>query len=102
MERLEHSNVKLYMKSSDQFEGYAALKHEIELLTQRFEGGDAQLTKDIRKVGEAVLAGVLETLRRLNVTYDSFFWESDAILDGSVGRVIERLMPLSKEEDGSH
>src|SRR5207245_10542916 len=74
----------------------------IERLTQRFEGGDVQLTKDIRKVGEAVLGGILETLRRVNVTYDSFFWESDAILDGNVQRVIERLMPLGNEEDGAH
>src|SRR3989475_4839216 len=83
-------------------EGDEARRHDIERLTQRFEGGDVQLTKDIRKVGEAVLGGILETLRRVNVTYDSFFWESDAILDGSVQRIVERLIPLSKEEGGAH
>jgi arginyl-tRNA synthetase len=94
--------VKLYQKASARLEADADLKGQIERLTQRFEGGDAQLTKDIRKIGEAVLAGILETLRRTNVTYDSFFWESYAILDGSVQRVIERLMPLAKEEEGAH
>src|SRR2546430_7792638 len=83
-ERVEYRYVKLYQKASAMLEGDEALKHDIERLTQRFEGGDVQLTKDIRKVGEAVLGGILETLRRVNVTYDSFFWESDAILDGSV------------------
>jgi len=101
-ERIEYRYVKLYQKASAKLEADENLKHEIERLTQRFEGGDVQLTKDIRKVGEAVLGGILETLRRVNVTYDSFFWESDAILDGSVQRVIERLMPLGKEEDGAH
>src|SRR5256886_10620591 len=100
-ERIEYRYVKLYQKASAKLEGDETLKHEIERLTQRFEGGDVQLTKDIRKVGEAVLGGILETLRRVNVTYDSFFWESDAILDGSVQRLIERLMPLGKEEDGA-
>ena len=100
-ERIEYRYVKLYQKASAKLEGDETLKREIERLTQRFEGGDVQLTKDIRKVGEAVLGGILETLRRVNVTYDSFFWESDAILDGSVQRVIERLMPLGKEEDGA-
>src|SRR6266567_7369805 len=85
--------VKLYQQASARLETDAHLKQEVERLTQRFEGGDAALTKDIRKVGETVLAGILETLRRANVTYDSFFWESDAILDGSVQRVVERLMP---------
>src|SRR6059036_2378890 len=98
---VEYRYVKLYQKASAQLEADEALKQEVERLTQRFERGDVQLTKDIRKVGETVLASVLETLRRVNVGFDSFFWESDAILDGSVQRVIERLMPLSKEEDGA-
>src|SRR5437879_7635086 len=101
-ERIEYRYVKLYQKASAKLEGDETLKREIERLTQRFEGGDVQLTKDIRKVGQAVLSGILETLRRVNVTYDSFFWESDAILDGNVQRVVERLMPLSKEEDGAY
>ena len=100
-ERIEHRYVKLYQKASAQLEADEALKQEVERLTQRFERGDARLTKEIRKVGETVLASVLDTLRRVNVTFDSFFWESDAILDGSVQRVIARLMPLSKEEDGA-
>jgi arginyl-tRNA synthetase len=100
-ERVEYRYVKLYQEASERLEKDEALKREVEQLTQRFEGGDVRLTKDIRKVGEAILESILQTLRRVNVTFDSFFWESDAILDGSVQRVIERLMPLSKEEDGA-
>lgn len=100
-ERIEYRYVKLYQMASERLEKDEALKHEIERLTQRFEAGDATLTKDIRSVGESVLASILESLRRVNVTYDSFFWESDAILDGSVQKVIERLMPFSKEDDGA-
>jgi len=101
-ERTEYRYVKLYQQASERLEKDETLKGEIEGLTQRFEGGDVRLTKDIRKVGEAILESILDSLRRVNVTFDSFFWESDAILDGSVQRVIERLMPLSKEEDGAH
>ncbi len=100
--RVEYRYVKLYQRASERLETDEDLKREIEQLTQRFEGGDVRLTKDIRKVGEAILKSILETLRRVNVSFDSFFWESDAILDGSVQRVIDRLMPLSKEEDGAH
>jgi len=101
-ERVEYRYVKLYQEASERLEKDESLKREIEQLTQRFEGGDVRLTKDIRKIGEAILESILDSLRRVNVTFDSFFWESDAILDGSVQRVIERLMPLSKEEDGAH
>src|SRR5438093_1277967 len=89
-ERVEYRYVKLYQKASAMLEGDEALKHDIERLTQRFEGGDVQLTKDIRKVGEAVLGGILETLRRVNVTYDSFFWESDANLDDLIDEAVDR------------
>src|SRR5438128_6286342 len=101
-ERVEYRYVKLYQEASERLEKDEPLKREIEQLTQRLEGGDVRLTTDIRKVGEAILESILDSLRRVNVTFDSFFWESDAILDGSVQRVIERLMPLSKEEDGAH
>src|SRR3989440_4460595 len=100
-ERTEYRYVKLYQQASERLEKDETLKGEIEGLTQRFEGGDVRLTKDIRKVGEAILESILQTLRRVNGTFDSFFWESDAILDGSVQRVIDRLKPLSKEEDGA-
>jgi len=100
-DRTEYRYVKLYQQASEQLEKDETLKREIEALTQRFEGGDVRLTKDIRKVGEAILGSILQTLRRVNVAFDSFFWESDAILDGSVQRVIDRLRPLSKEEDGA-
>src|SRR5438034_951158 len=48
------------------------------------------------------LGRLVAGLTRLGITFDSFFWESDLILDRSVHRVIERLLPLSKEEDGAH
>src|SRR2546430_10791449 len=90
-DRTEYRYVKLYQQASEQLEKDETLKREIEALTQRFEGGDVRLTKDIRKVGEAILGSILQTLRRVNVAFDSFFWESDASLDGSVQRVIDRL-----------
>ncbi len=99
--RIEYRYVALYQKASAMLEKDESLKREIEGLTQRFEGGDVALTKAIREVGEAVLAALLDTLRRMDVTFDSFFWESDAILDGSVQEVIARLMPMSHEEDGA-
>src|SRR5437867_3569944 len=52
-ERIEYRYVKVYQQASAKLEGDETLKREIERLTQRFEGGDVQLTKDIRKVGEA-------------------------------------------------
>lgn len=94
--------VKYYQKATALLEQRPDLGREVEALIQQFEQGDAALTKEIRAVGERVLQGILQTLARIDVTYDSFFWESDLILDGSVRKVIDRLTPLGKEEDGAY
>jgi len=101
-DRIEYRYVKLYQRANALLEKDPNLAKQIESLIRRFEGGDAELTRAIRAVGEKVLRRMLVTLGRLGVVFDSFFWESDLILDGSVERVIARLMPLSKEEDGAH
>src|SRR5204862_2528140 len=101
-ERIERRYVRLYQRANALLEKDPALGKEIESLIDRFEGGDGQLTRAIRAVGDGVIHRIVAVLTRLGITFDSFFWESDLILDGSVHRVIERLLPLSKEEDGAH
>ena len=101
-EKEDYRHVKFYQKAAALLEAQPGLNDEIMGLIQQFETGDAQLTREIRAVGENVLKGILETLARIDVSYDSFIWESDLILDGSVQRVIERLKPLAREEDGAY
>jgi arginyl-tRNA synthetase len=93
--------VKYYQAAAALMETDPKLNDEVMALIRRHENGDAKLTREIRAVGERVLRGVLASLTRIGVGFDSFFWESDLILDGSVQRVIERLKPLSHEEDGA-
>ncbi len=94
--------IKYYQKANEIFEKDPKAKADVAGMIQRFEKGDVALTREVRKAAEEVLAGILASLKRIGVGFDSFFWESDAILDGSVQKVIDRLMPLSREEDGAH
>ncbi len=102
LDKPDYRYIKYYQKANEIFEHDAGAKADVAAMIQRFERGDVALTKEVRKVAEEVLAGILASLERLGVSFDTFFWESDAILDGSVQKVIERLMPLSREEGGSH
>ncbi len=102
LDKPDYRYIKYYQKATEIFERDADAKADVAAMIQRFEHGDVALTKEVRKVAEEVLAGILESLKRLGVAFDSFYWESDSILDGRVQKVIERLMPLSREEDGSH
>jgi len=98
----DYRYIKYYQKANEIFEHDAGAKADVASMIQRFERGDVALTKEVRKVAEDVLSGILASLKRLGVAFDSFFWESDAILDGSVQKVVARLMPLSREENGAH
>ena len=93
--------VKYYQKAAALLEERPELNAEVMELIQRFERGDAALAREVRQVSERVLRGILESLARIDVSYDSFFWESDLILDGRVQNVIERLTPRGREEDGA-
>ena len=94
--------IKYYQRATEIFETDPRAKADVTAMIQRFELGDVALTREVRKVAEEVLAGILQSLARIGVDFDTFFWESEAILNGSVQKVIERLMPLSREEDGAH
>jgi arginyl-tRNA synthetase len=79
------------------------VNQEVEALIRRFEGGDEDLTKAISSVSRRILSGILQTLERIGVAFDRFFWESDLILHGKIGPVIERLkaLPEVQQEDGA-
>jgi arginyl-tRNA synthetase len=98
----DYRYVKFYQEAAARLEKDPTLNDQVIALIQRFERGDVDLTKEIRSVGEDILRGILATLRRIDVTYDSFFWESDLILDGSVQAVVDRLLPLANEEEGAY
>ncbi len=102
LDKPDYRYIKYYQKANEIFERDPGAKADVADMIRRFERGDVALTKEVRQVAEEVLTGILESLKRLRVTFDSFFWESDAILDGRVQKVIERLMPLSREEAGAH
>jgi len=102
VDKPDYRFIKYYQKATEIFERDPQAKADVADMIQRFERGDLALTREVRKVAEEVLAGILQSLKRIDVGFDSFFWESDAILNGSVQKVIDRLMPLSREEGGAH
>ncbi len=102
VDKPDYRYLKYYQKATTIFETDAQAKSDVAEMIQRFERGDVALTKEVRKVAEEILSGILQSLDRIGVGFDTFFWESDAILDGSVQKVIDRLMPLGREEDGAH
>ena len=99
----DHALLPYYVKANELAEKDPAVNREVEALIRRFEGGDADLTKAISSVSRRILSGILQTLDRIRVSFDRFFWESDLILQGKIGPVVERLKALPEvvQEEGA-
>ncbi len=75
---------------------------ELADLVQRIEEGHGPSLH--RELAEKILAGMLATLARINVRFDTFVWESSLLTDGSVDAVLRRLNELPSsltEENGA-
>ena len=67
------------------------------------ESGDKEALSEVKNAAEMMLSGMRSSLKRLNAEADSYFHESDLILDGSVNKVISSLKKsdICVEEDGA-
>jgi arginyl-tRNA synthetase len=63
----------------------------IKVLNKAYEVGEEKAKQLIRQVSELCLEGFRETLGRIDVSYDSWDWESDLVWSGRVEEVFERL-----------
>ncbi len=74
-------------------------------MVRRSEEGDVEVLERFVAAYQPVLDGMLETLERLGIEYDTFTRESRFVSDGSVGEVMAKLAasPLHEvAENGAH
>ena len=100
----DHALLPYYVKANELAEKDPRVNKEVEAMIRRFEDGDADLTREISQVSRRILSGIVQTLERIRISFDGFFWESELILKGRIGPVIERLkaLPDVHEEDGAY
>jgi arginyl-tRNA synthetase len=63
----------------------------IRILNQAYEGGDQKAKQLVRKVSELCLEGFKETLAKIDITLDSWDWESELMWSGRVQEVLRKL-----------
>jgi arginyl-tRNA synthetase len=67
------------------------VREQVRELMAKCEAGDPRVMRKFRQVARLCLAGFKTTLSQLGISFDSYDFESDFVLDGSVYRVVERL-----------
>jgi arginyl-tRNA synthetase len=63
----------------------------IKILNQAYEAGEKKAKQTVRGVSELCLDGFKETLGRIDVSIDSWDWESDLVWSGRVNEVFQKL-----------
>ncbi len=91
----DHKLVECYRKASEELKTNEKVKMQIYNKMELIEGGDKSALNEVKNAAEMMLSGMKTSLKRLNAEADSYFHESDLILDGSVNKVIDSL----KESD---
>jgi arginyl-tRNA synthetase len=77
-------------------------EEQVSKLIRGYEAGEERAKQLLREVCQLCLEGFRETLRSVEISIDSWDWESDLIWSGDVNRVLEKLKktPYVFEENG--
>ena len=99
----DHKLVECYRQASDALKSDDDIKSEIYKKMELIESGDKESLMEVKEAAEMMLSGMKSSLKRLNAEADSYFHESDLILDGSVNVVIKSLKKsnICSEEKGA-
>jgi len=77
-------------------------EEQVGNLIRGYEAGEDEAKQLLREVCQLCLSGFRETLSRVEISVDSWDWESDLIWNGDVNRVLDALKktPYVFEENG--
>ncbi len=104
-EKADHARVRWYQAAQALRGQRPEIDQEIAKMVHDSEDGDDSVLVTFEKAYQPVLNGMLETLSRMGIEFDSFTRESGFVIDGSVAKVMERLESLDIHEmadNGAH
>jgi arginyl-tRNA synthetase len=93
---------RVYPAASAYLKEHPEARTEVAELVREIESGSPPPKH--RELAQEILDGMLESLARLGVAFDTFVWESDLLRDGSVDRALDRLRHAPhavREENGA-
>jgi len=99
---MEQRFPEIFGRLFDAISGDSDPEEHVSRLIRGYEAGEEEEKRLLREVCELCLSGFRETLRSVEISVDSWDWESDLIWSGKVNRVIEQLKatPYVFEENG--
>ena len=81
----------VYIKANVELDKNPEYVKEIDALMEKVEAGDIRTIDHFEKAVSLAIAGIKETLLRLNVVHDKFVNESSFLKSGAVHDIVERI-----------
>ncbi|MCQ2080004.1 MAG: arginine--tRNA ligase, partial [archaeon] len=103
-DKVDHRLVYNYRVANKKVFQVPEMEAEIAEILRKFEAGDQATIDHVKKVAEAMLGGINETLAAMNVKLDRYTWESTFIANGAAKEIVRKLQntPYSGQtEDGA-
>jgi len=87
----DHVRVRWYQAANILREEKPEIEDELTEIIRKSEEGDEKILLKFNNAFQPILDGMLETLAKLGIKYDSFTNESKFIIDGSVNKIVKNL-----------
>ncbi len=87
----DHAIAEVYVKANRLIESNPEMENVVEDLMLRYENGDESVVNEFRRVVEAAIDGIKQTLSRMNIEHDEYVWESEFVRNGYVEKVMRAL-----------
>ena len=97
--RGDYRYVPYYQAAYRELEKNPKIEEEIQEIIWKYERGDEELRKMAEKYVGSVLKGIEESLKNINIHFDSFVWESSLV--NRAREVADSLKDYLKEDDGA-
>ncbi len=91
----DHIRVRWYQAVNSLRNSNKKIEDELSELIKKSEEGDIETLNLFNDAFQPILDGMLETLSKLGIEYDSFTNESKFIIDGSVSKIMDDLKKSS-------
>ncbi len=101
--KADHAIAKVYIAANRLMETNPEIRTEADSVIQRYEAGDEEIVAKIQSAVKFAISGIEQTLSRMNITHDSYHWESEFVRAGDVAEIVSQLEKtgLMQLEDGA-
>ena len=82
----------VYVKASDRLKNDESYETKVFEYLKKFEDGDQNVIDEFREIVDKCVKGQSEIFKKMNISYDSYDYESDYVHDAKLNEMVEKLL----------